>query len=86
MSVGAFPVVVFHDVATEKEIAYMQREVRKQVRIYILIPKVHVFLESHKILRNLHLTFVYSTDKSKVEILQNFVVFSGYMNFKVHDV
>ena len=35
MSVGAFPVVVFHDVATEKEIAYMQREVRKQVRIYI---------------------------------------------------
>ena len=36
MSVGAFPVVVFHDVATEKEIAYMQREVRKQVRIYIL--------------------------------------------------
>ena len=34
MSVGAFPVVVFHDVATEKEIAYMQKEVRKQVRIY----------------------------------------------------
>ena len=35
MSVGAFPVVVFHDVATEKEIAYMQREVRKQVRTYL---------------------------------------------------
>ena len=42
MSVGAFPVVVFHDVATEKEIAYMQREVRKQVRIYILYTNLYL--------------------------------------------
>ena len=31
MSVGAFPVVIFHDVATENEIEYMQNQVRKQV-------------------------------------------------------
>ena len=46
--------------------------------------KVHVFWEGHNILRNLHLTFVcmYCTvDKSKVEISQNFVAFSEYMNF-----
>ena len=44
--------------------------------------KVHIFWECHKILRNLNLTFVYSTvhtDKSKVEISQNFVAFSEYM-------
>ena len=39
--------------------------------------KVHIFWEDHKILRNLHLTFV-----CKVEILKHFVVFSEYMNFK----
>ena len=34
-------------------------------------------------MRNLHLTFVYVVlVKSKVEILQNFVAFSEYMNFK----
>ena len=47
------------------------------------ITKVRIFWEGHKILRNLHLTFVYlltvHTDKSKVEILQNFVAFSEYM-------
>jgi hypothetical protein len=32
-------------------------------------------------LQNLHLTFVF-VNKSKVEISQNFVVFSEYMNFK----
>ena len=34
-------------------------------------------------MRNIHLTFVYSTyrQKSKVEIFQNFVAFSEYMNF-----
>ena len=39
--------------------------------------KVHAFWEGLKILRNLHLTFVLR----KVEISQNFVVFSEYMNF-----
>ena len=32
-------------------------------------------------MRNLHLTFVCTVDKSKVEISQNFVAFSEYMNF-----
>ena len=45
MSVGAFPVVVFHDVATEKEIAYMQREVRKQVSTYLLLIRDEFKLE-----------------------------------------
>ena len=46
--------------------------------------KVRIFWEGHKILRYLHLTFVYSihTDKSKVEILENYEAFSEYMNFK----
>ena len=44
--------------------------------------KVHIFWEGHKILRNLHLTFDYSTAvKSKGKISQNFVAFSEYMNF-----
>ena len=51
--------------------------------------KVHIFWEGHKILRNLHLNFVYSTnvstDKSKMEISQNFVAFSEYMNFRIWD-
>ena len=42
--------------------------------------KVRVFLEGHKILRNLHLTFVLcSAIKSQVEISQNFVAFSEYI-------
>ena len=46
--------------------------------------KVHIFWEGHKILRNPHLTFDwhYTWDKSKVKILQNFVAYSEYMNFK----
>ena len=40
--------------------------------------KVHIFW-GHKILRNLHLTFVLV--KSKVKISQNFVAFSEHMNF-----
>ena len=43
--------------------------------------KVHIFWEGHKILRNLHLTFDYSTDSQKLGS-QNFVAFSEYMNFK----
>ena len=46
--------------------------------------KVHIFWEGHKILWNLHLTFnrMHCTVvKSKVEISQNFVAFSEYMNF-----
>ena len=42
--------------------------------------KVHIFWEGHKLLWNLHLTFVYTVDKSKVEIWQNFVAFSEYIN------
>ena len=50
----------------------------------MLIDKVHIFLECHKVLRNLHLTFVSvcTVDKSKAEISQNFVAFSEYTNFK----
>ena len=44
---------------------------------------VHIFWEDHKILRNLHLTFVLcSARKSKVKILQNCAAFSEYMVFK----
>ena len=42
--------------------------------------KVHIFWESHKMLRNLHLTFVLCCE-SKVKISKNFVAFSEYMNF-----
>ena len=50
----------------------------------ILNFKVHIFWEGHKILRNLHLTFVLCNVvpvKSKVKISQNYVAFSEYMNF-----
>ena len=44
--------------------------------------KVHIFWEGHKILWNLHLTFVLcSASQKKVKISQNFVAFSEYMNF-----
>ena len=44
--------------------------------------KVHIFWEGHKILRNLHSYLSYVVPvKSNVEILQNFVSFSEYMNF-----
>ena len=45
--------------------------------------KVHIFWEGHKILRNLHrvdLSYVV-TVKSTVEISENFMAFSEYMNF-----
>ena len=42
--------------------------------------KVHIFWEGHKILRNLHQLFVLCT-ASQIEILQNFVALSEYMNF-----
>jgi hypothetical protein len=52
----------------------------------IHIFKIHIFLEGPKILQNLHLTFVsyVVAVKSKVEISQNFVAFSEYMNFNPH--
>ena len=50
----------------------------------VCIPfKVQTFWEGHKILRNLHLLSYVVPVKSKVEISQNFVTFSEYMNFKV---
>ena len=48
---------------------YLQRK-----RSYL--GKFRIFWEYHKILRNLHLPY-----KRKVEISQNFVAFSEYMNF-----
>ena len=43
--------------------------------------KVHIFWEGHKILRNLHPTFDYSTySQNKGKISQNFEAFSEYMN------
>ena len=44
--------------------------------------KVHIFWEGHKILRNLHLSNVVPV-KSTVDISQNVVAFSEYMNFNV---
>ena len=57
----------------------------KKSNLKFVSNKVHIFWEGHKILRNLHLTFLsYEVPvKSKVEILQNFVAFSEYMNFNV---
>ena len=47
-----------------------------------LFCKVHIFWEGHKILQNLHHRLVLCTTvKSAVEISQNFVFFSEYMNF-----
>ena len=47
--------------------------------------KVRILWEGHKVLRNLHLVSTVHTDKRKVEIWQNFVAFSEYMNFnKAH--
>ena len=45
--------------------------------------KVHILWEVHKILQNLHRKFVLCSDSQifDVEILQNFVAFSEYMNF-----
>ena len=46
--------------------------------------KVHIFCEGHKILRNIPLTFDYTTVhtfKRKGYISQNFSAFSEYMNF-----
>ena len=46
--------------------------------------KVHIFWEGHKTLRNLHLFLTDTTySQKKVEISQNFVAFSDYMNFKL---
>ena len=44
--------------------------------------KVHIFWEGHKILQNFHLRFHCYYYKSTVEISQNFVGFSEYMNLK----
>ena len=52
----------------------------------LLEAKVHIFLEGHKILQNLHLILtVSSAIKNKVEISQTFVASSEYMNFKLPD-
>ena len=52
--------------------------------VYKNVGKVHIFWEGHKILRNLPLTFDYSTySQSKGKISQNFVAFSEYMNFNM---
>ena len=75
-----------------------------RVNHLVKVIKVHIFWGGHKILRNIHLTFVLTSVskkrwhicycvtnfwnrryvvpvKSKVEISQNFVAFSEYMNF-----
>jgi len=43
--------------------------------------KVHIFWKGHNIFRNIHLSFVCTVDKSKVEISQDFVAVSEYTNF-----
>ena len=50
--------------------------------LFLLVFKVHIFWEGRKILRNLPLTFDYSTySQTNGEDFTKFVVFSGYMNF-----
>ena len=69
------------DVWTQKDLAkgkiVLEFALKKNPKIF---SKVRIFWESHKILRNLHLTFVYSTN-SKVKISKNLVAFSEYLNF-----
>ena len=52
--------------------------------LFLQFIKVHIFWEDHKILRNLlHQLFDWQyIGQIMVEILQNFVAFSEYMNFK----
>ena len=50
-------------------------------RFFCMKFKVHIFWEGHKILQNLHLTFVLLPVKSKVKISQIYVAFSEYTNF-----
>ena len=50
--------------------------------IQVSILKVHIFWEGHKILWNLHRRFVLcGASQITVEISQNFLAFSEYMNF-----
>ena len=50
--------------------------------LLLVLNKVLIFWEGHKILRNIHLLLTtVHTVKSKVKISQNFVAFSEYMNF-----
>ena len=51
--------------------------------------KIHIFWEGHKMLRNLHLTFVLCSAslKNKAKISQNFVAFSiMYMSFTCNNI
>ena len=50
-----------------------------ELSFIVRISKIHIFLEGHKILQNLHQLFVLCT--ASHIILQNFVAFSEYMNF-----
>ena len=65
----------------------MQAVIQKFVTSNLFFVKVHIFWEGHKFLRNLHRRFVlysasqiYSALMHAVEISQNFVAFSEYMN------
>ena len=53
----------------------------------LIVYRVHIFWEDHKILRNCHLTFdwhyLLHRKKSEVKIFANFVSFSEYMNFTI---
>ena len=54
-----------------------------QARSELVNVKVHIFWEGHKILRNIPVTFDYSTYSQKLgEDFENFVAFSEYMNFE----
>ena len=52
----------------------------------VLLRFIYVLWEGHKILQNIHHSILVTgttQGKSKVEISQNFVAFSEYMNFKI---
>ena len=60
---------------------HWQRTVPDLPTNYIKSVKGHIFWEGHKILQNLHLTFVFMYCRQKVRISQNFVAFAEYTNF-----
>ena len=43
MSEGAFPVVIFHDVATEVEMSYMKKQASLQVRLFAVLKGSRLF-------------------------------------------
>ena len=54
-----------------------------QINHHKISHKIHIFWEGHNILGNLHQLFVLCIASQIMEISQNFLAFSEYMNFKI---